>query len=121
MVAYFIEKTGIQLGNMTIEANWWNVINSKRDVKCARSLIVNHLLTYWHSKSDFLQWHPPQERGCANSLRLEVLATTRLLRWEGKQLLNLEFNGMARLGLVAVQDSMLVSQKSWGEKICCKV
>ena len=27
MVAYFIEKTGIQLGNMTVEANWWNVHN----------------------------------------------------------------------------------------------
>ena len=39
---------------------------------------------------DFVEWHPPQERGCANSLKMEVLATSRfnLLRWEGKQILN---------------------------------
>ena len=32
MVTYFIEKTGINLGNITVEANLWNVINSERDV-----------------------------------------------------------------------------------------
>ena len=61
MVTYFIEKTRVKLGNMTIEANWWNVINSERDVKCARSLIVNHLLTSWQSMLDFVEWHPPQK------------------------------------------------------------
>ena len=30
---------------MKVKANWWNVINSDRDVKCAGSMIVNHLLT----------------------------------------------------------------------------
>ena len=30
MVAYFIEKNGIKLGNMKVEANWCNVINSNR-------------------------------------------------------------------------------------------
>ena len=25
---------------------------------------------------DFVQWHPPQERGCLNSLQMEVLATS---------------------------------------------
>ena len=111
MVAYFIEKNGIKLGNMKVEANWWNVINSDRDVKCAGSMIVNHLLTSWQSMLDFVEWHPPQERGCANSLQMEVLATSRLLRWEGKQILNLQFNRMARLGLVTVKDAMLVSQR----------
>jgi hypothetical protein len=84
MVEYFIEKNGIKLGNMKVEANWWNVINSDRDVKCTGSMIVNHLLTSWQSMLDFVEWHPPQERGCANSLQMEVLATSRLLRWEGK-------------------------------------
>ena len=42
---------------------------------------------------------------------MEVLATSRLLRWEGKQILNLQFNQMARLGLVMVKDAMLVSQR----------
>ena len=47
MVAYFIQKTRIKLGNMMVEANWWNVDNYERDIKCAKSLIVNHLLTSW--------------------------------------------------------------------------
>ena len=37
--------------------------------------------------------------------------TSRLLRWECKQLLKLQFNQMARLGLVRVKDAMLVSQR----------
>ena len=53
MVAYFIENIGIWLENMTIQANWWNVINSKKDVKCARFVIVNDLLTYWQSMLQF--------------------------------------------------------------------
>ena len=55
MVAYFIENNGIKLGNMKVEANWWNVINSDRDVKCAGSMIVNHLLTSWKSMLDFVE------------------------------------------------------------------
>ena len=47
ILAYYIEKNGIKLGSMKVEANWWNVISSDRDVKCARSMIVNHLLTSW--------------------------------------------------------------------------
>ena len=45
MVAYFIKKIGIKLENMMVEAIWWNVINSERDVKCTRSMIVKRLLT----------------------------------------------------------------------------
>ena len=37
--------------------------------------------------------------------------TSRLLSWEGKQILNLQLNRMTRLGLVAVKDVMLVSQR----------
>ena len=104
MVAYFIQKMGIKLRNMTIDANWWNV-------KCVGSLIVHHLLTSWQSMLDFVQWYPPQERGCANSLQMEVLATSRLLRCACNQLLNLQFNWVARLGLITFKDSMFVSQR----------
>ena len=55
MVTYFIEKNGIKLGNMNVEANWWNVINFDRDVKCAGSMIVNNLLTSWQSMMDFVE------------------------------------------------------------------
>ena len=34
---------------MTIETNWWNVIDSKSHVKCAWSMIGNHLFTYRQS------------------------------------------------------------------------
>ena len=43
------------LGNMLVEAKWWNVVNSEKDDKCARSLIVNHLLTSWQSMLDFVE------------------------------------------------------------------
>ena len=44
-------------------------------------------------------------------LMIKILATSRLLRLEDKQLLNLQFNRMARLGLVTIKDAMLVSQR----------
>ena len=42
---------------------------------------------------------------------MEVLATSRLLRWEEKQILNLQFNRMARLGLVKDKDAIGVPKK----------
>ena len=42
---------------------------------------------------------------------MEVLATSRLLRREDKQLLTPQFNWMGRLGLVTIKDVMLVSQR----------
>ena len=79
--------------------------------KCVGSLIVNHLLTSWQSMLVLVEWHPPQERGCANSLQMKVLAASRLLRWEGKQIVNLQLNRMARLRLVTVKDVMLASER----------
>ena len=55
MVVYFIENNIIKLGNMKVEANRWNVINSDRYVKCAGSMIVDHLLTSWQSMWDFVE------------------------------------------------------------------
>ena len=76
---------------MVVKVNWWNVINSKRHVKCARAMIVDYLLTSWQSMLDFVQWHPQQERECVKPLQIEILATSRSLRWEQKQL-NIPFN-----------------------------
>ena len=39
--------------HVTIEADWWNVINFKMGFKCTRSLIVNHLLTSWQTMLGF--------------------------------------------------------------------
>ena len=39
----------VEIGNMRSVVNWWNVIDSESDVKCAGSLIANHLLTSWQS------------------------------------------------------------------------
>ena len=57
---------------MLVQANWWNFINSERDLKFVGSLIVNHLLKSWQTMLDFVEWHPPQERGCAISLQMEL-------------------------------------------------
>ena len=53
MVAYFIEKNGIKLGNMKVEANWWNVINSDRDLVKNRTqlpLVVGFTLAHGHTR-----------------------------------------------------------------------
>ena len=63
MMAYFIEKNGNKHGNMKVESNWWNVINSDKDVKCAGSLIVNHLLTLWQIMLDFVEWASATRKG----------------------------------------------------------
>ena len=55
MVAYFIEKNGIKVGKMKVEANWWNVIKSEWDVKSIGSLILNHWLTSCESMLDFVE------------------------------------------------------------------
>ena len=47
VVAYLTKNTIIKLGNMKVEANWWNGIISERHVKCAMLVIVDRLLTSW--------------------------------------------------------------------------
>ena len=44
IVIYFIEKTRIKLGNMKVEANWWNVLNSERDVKIKAATLIEKLV-----------------------------------------------------------------------------
>ena len=95
----------VEIGNMRSVVNWWNVIDSESDVKCAGSLIANHLLTSWQSGFCAMA------SSTRNSLQVEVLVTLRLLRWEGKEFLNLQFIQMARLGLVTIKDVMLMPQR----------
>ena len=42
---------------------------------------------------------------------MEVLAASRLLRWEGKQSINIQLNWVTKLSLVTFKDVMLVSQR----------
>ncbi len=111
MMAFFIRKLGIKFGNMQVEMNWWNVVNSQRQVRCTKYWVVNQFLSSWQSVLDFIYWNPPSQRLHGNSLQLEILATSRLLDWENKATLQLQFNRMARLGLITIQDAMLVAQK----------
>ena len=59
------------------------------------SWVVNQLLSSWQSVLEFVKWDPPSQREHANSLQLEILATSRLLDWENKQSLQHQFNRMA--------------------------
>ena len=104
MVASFIEKVRTLLRNIMVEANWWNVIKSKRNVKCAMLVTINHILAKYVG---FYKMASSKRKGCANSLQIEILETSMLLKWEGKQL-NLQFNQMTILGLLTIKDAMLV-------------
>ena len=111
MVIFFIERIGIKFGKVKVETHWWNVVNSKRQVKCSMSWVVDQLLSSWQNVLEFVKWDPPSHRQHANSLQLEILATSRLLHWESKQSLQHQFNRMARLGLVSLKDATLTSQR----------
>ena len=45
-------------------------------------------------------------------IRNEGFSDIKVVGWEGKQLLNLQFNQMAHLGLITMKDVVLVSQRS---------
>ena len=49
-------KVGVRHGKTKIAASWWHVVNSDRQIKCARSLITQHLLASWQSVFDYLEW-----------------------------------------------------------------
>ena len=48
-------------------------------------------------------------RKYTNSLAAEVLASSRIIHWDGKESLNTQFNRMAMLGLTMVVDGILES------------
>ena len=85
MTKSFIEKVGIRQGKATtrIECSWWNVVNLDGQMRCIGSIVVNPLVASWKSYLEFCHWSP-LERENSNSLQVEALATSRLLRWESK-------------------------------------
>ena len=93
-----------------MEKSWLNliggnyVINSKRHVKCTTLVTVNHILPKYVG---FYTMASAKREGCANSLQMEILKTSKLLKWDSKRL-NLQFNRMTRLGLLTIKDAMLV-------------
>ena len=58
MVIFFIERIGIKFGNVRVQTHWWNVVNSKRQVKCSMSWVVNQLLSSWQNVLEFVKWDP---------------------------------------------------------------
>ena len=111
MIVFFIEKQGIKVGRTPIKTSWWNVVNCDIRVNVLGSRIVNHLVNSWKAVLEFIHWHPSPERQHNNTLQMELLATSRVLEWEGKNLLMLQFGRMGRLGLVTIADAMLQSQR----------
>ena len=109
IIRYFVEKVGIYHGKTRISTSWWHVINSTRVFKCSESIMVQQLVLSWQRCLELFHWSPPECRKDTNSLAAEVLASSRLLHWEGKESLNTQFNRMARLGLVTVEDGILQS------------
>jgi hypothetical protein len=111
IICYFVEKVGIQCGRTKIETSWWHIINSTRSFKCSESYIVQHLVVSWQRCLKLFNWKPPDCRKDINSLPTEVIASSRLLQWEGKENLKSKFNRMAKLGLVTVEDGILETQR----------
>ena len=111
IICYFVEKVGIQCGRTNIATSWWHIINSTRSFKCSESYIVQHLVVSWQRCLKLFNWKPPDCRKNINSLPTEVITSSRLLQWEGKENLKSKFNRMAKLGLVTVEDGILETQR----------
>ena len=109
IICYSMEKVGIYHGKTRIRTSWRHVVNSTHAFKCSEYIMVQQLVLSWQRCLELFRWSPPECRKDTNSLAAEVLASSRLLHWEGKESLNTQFNRMARLGLVTVEDGILES------------
>ena len=87
-----MEKVGIYHGKTRVTTSWWHVVNSTRQFKCSESSMVQQLVLSWQQYLKLFNWMHPECRKDINSLAAEVLATSRILQWEGKDNLNSQFN-----------------------------
>ena len=111
IMCYFVEKVGIQHGKTKITTSWWHVINSTRPFKCPDSLMVQHLVLSWQKCLKLFNWKPLECRKDVNSLPTEVMASSRILEWDGKENLKAQLNRMSRLSLITLKDAILESHR----------
>ena len=68
------------------------------------STCVEHLVTSWPEALLLCVWKPSSSIEHCNSLQKELLVSSRLLCWLGKERLRSQFNRLFRLGVKEVGD-----------------
>ena len=63
-----------------------------------------HLVRSWQHALSLFEWGPSSDRESCNSLQNELLVSSRVLFWHGKEKLRSQFNHLFRLGVVHVED-----------------
>ena len=101
---YFIENKGLTHGRTKIEASWWQLLNGCISLRISGSTCVQHLATSWQEALLLCVWKPSSGREHCNSLHKELLVSSRLLCWPGKERLRSHFNRLFRLGVKEVGD-----------------
>ena len=104
VVQYFILNKGLTYGRTTIKASWWQLLNGCISLKISSSSFVQHWVTSWQEALVLCVWKPSSNRELCNSLQKELLVSSRLLCWPGKERLRSQFNRLFCLGVKEVRD-----------------
>ena len=91
-------------GRTTIKASWWQLLNGCISLRILGSTCVQHLVTSWQDMLLLCVWKPSSSRENCNSLQKELLLSSRLLCWPGKERLCSQCNHLFRLGVKEVGD-----------------
>ncbi|MCO5600621.1 hypothetical protein L7F22_054736 [Adiantum nelumboides] len=105
-----LENVGIWYGKTRIAVSWWDVVNGSQPVRVSTSPLLDHLVKSWQEVLGYTSWRPPNCCRDANSLLVEVLATSRVITWQEKHTYRRQFNRMTRLGVVRMSDTLLPNQ-----------
>ena len=104
MMQYFIEHEGLVHGKTKIQASWWSLLNGSIPLKIQHSVCGQHLVRSWQDALSLFEWGPSSDREYCNSLQNELLVSSRVLFWHGKEKLRSQFNRLFRLGIVHLED-----------------
>ena len=104
MMQYFIEHEGLVHGKTKIRASWWSLLNGSIPLKIRHSICVQHLVRSWQDALSLFEWGTLSDRETCNSLQNELLVSSRVLFWHGKEKLRSQFNRLFRLGVVHLED-----------------
>ena len=77
--------TGVLNLSKHMMASWWQLINGCISLRISGSTCVKHLGTSWQEALFLCVWKPSSGREHCNYLHKELLVSSRLLCWPGKE------------------------------------
>ena len=92
------------MGGQRFRLHGGSYLNGCISLRILGSTCVQHLVTSWQEALSLSVWKPSSSREHCNSLQKELLLSSRLLCWLGKERLPSHFNCLFRLGVKEVRD-----------------